>query len=107
MIDDPVENVSESVTNLNSFEHQLMISSQIRLMCIIKIELFAKNSKIKSRSDTASRELLYGLAKPMSSAVISRSIGKVVPARAAAPSGDISACLMLNSKRSLSRVNML
>ena len=30
----------------------------IILICIIKIELFAKNSKIKSRSDTASSELL-------------------------------------------------
>ena len=54
-------------------------------MCIMRMELLAKNSKIKSRSDTASSELLYGLAKPMRSAVSSRSMGKVVPARAAAP----------------------
>ena len=86
-MEDPVEKVSERVTNLNSLEHQLMISSQIRVICIIRILEFDKNSRIKSRSETASRELLYGFAKPIKSDVILRSIGKVVPAKAAAPSG--------------------
>ena len=63
-----------------------MISSQIRVICIIRILEFDKNSRIKSRSETASRELLYGFAKPIKSDVILRSIGKVVPAKAAAPS---------------------
>ena len=106
-MDEPVEKVSDRVTNLNSLEHQLMISSQIRVICIMRILEFDKNSRIKSRSETASKELLYGFAKPIKSDVILRSIGKVVPASAAAPSGEISVCLILNSKRSASRVNML
>ena len=106
-MEEPVENVSERVTNLNSLEHQLMISSQIRVICIMRILEFDKNSKMKSRSETASRELLYGYANPIKSDVIFRSIGKVVPAKAAAPRGDTSVCLILNSKRSASRVNML
>ena len=84
-----------------------MISSQIRVICIMRILEFDKNSRIKSRSETASKELLYGFAKPIKSDVILRLIGKVVPASAAAPSGEISVCLILNSKRSASRVNML
>ena len=47
----------------------------------------ARNSSAKSRSETASSELAAGRSKPSAFAVASRSIGKDVPASAAAPSG--------------------
>jgi hypothetical protein len=47
----------------------------------------ARNSSAKSRSETASSELAQGRSKPSACAVISRSMGKDVPASAAAPEG--------------------
>ena len=84
-----------------------MISSQKRDKCIIKMLALDKNSMIKSRSETASSELLYGFSKSNKRVVIWRSIGNVVPARAAAPNGDRLVCFILNSNRSVSRVNIL
>ena len=47
-----------------------------------------KNSIAKSRAETASSEFAIGRSKPKASAVICRSIGKPVPAKAAAPKAD-------------------
>ena len=38
MMEEPVEKASSSSTNLNSQEHQAMISSDSREICIIKID---------------------------------------------------------------------
>ena len=48
----------------------------------------AQNSIAKSRSDTASSEFSHRPSKPSSRATRWRSIGKLVPASAAAPSGS-------------------
>ena len=53
-----------------------------------QIAAAARYSSAKSRSETASIELALGRSKPSSAAVIRRSIGKLVPASAAAPSGN-------------------
>ena len=51
-------------------------------------EAAAQNSIAKSRSETASKELWHTSSKPKVLALpASRSIGKVVPANAAAPKG--------------------
>ena len=47
----------------------------------------ASVSSTKSRAETASSELAIGRSKPSAAEVISRSMGKDVPASAAAPSG--------------------
>lgn len=46
-----------------------------------------RTSRAKSREATASREFRMGALKPSSLAVKWRSMGKPVPARAAAPRG--------------------
>jgi len=48
----------------------------------------AQNSIAKSRSATASSEFSHRPSKPSSRATRERSIGKLVPASAAAPSGQ-------------------
>ena len=52
-----------------------------------QIAAAASASNAKSRSETLSSELAVGRSKPSALAVASRSIGKEVPASAAAPSG--------------------
>ena len=87
MIDDPVEKASSSSINLNSHEHHAIISSENLERCIIIRERAEASSMQKSLSDTESREFKVGPSKPRMSAVISLSVGYVVPARAQAPSG--------------------
>ena len=88
MIEEPVEKASESLTKPNCAEVQITISSAKRERCTAQIEAAASVSRMKSRSATESSEFAVGRSKPSAFAVISRSIGKEVPASAAAPSGD-------------------
>jgi hypothetical protein len=87
MMLDPVENRSESVTKRNCALDQITSSSANRLRWVAQIAAAPRNSSAKSRSLTASSELAIGLSKSSAAAVASRSIGKLVPASAAAPSG--------------------
>ena len=89
MIELPVVNASLSAAKPNSLLHQVTISSAKRDRCIPAIAAAARNSIAKSRSDTASSEFAAGRSKPSAAAVASRSIGKEVPASAAAPSGRL------------------
>ena len=63
-------------------------------------------SSRKSRSDTASSELGITRVKPRAYAVATRSSGYVVPASAAAPSGEASAASNAASSRLKSRVSI-
>ena len=75
MMLEPVENASSSSMNLNSHEHQRMISSEKRERCTIAMETAAAISAQKSRSATPSRLLRLTAEKPSSFAVRSRSSG--------------------------------
>ena len=66
----------------------------------------ARYSSAKSRAEIASMELRIGRAKPSVMAVASRSMGKEVPASAAAPSGDSFSRFLASSKRPRSRANI-
>src|SRR5210317_1493841 len=106
MIDEPVENRSERVTKRNCAEDQITSSSAKRLRCMAQMLAQLRYSKAKSRSETASKELAAGRSNPKAAAVISRSIGKEVPASAAAPSGLSFIRRRASSKRDLSRANI-
>ena len=80
-------NASLSPMKPNSLLHHVTISSAKRDRCITVIAAAARNSIAKSRSDTASSEFAVGRSKPSAAALAKRSIGKEVPASAAAPSG--------------------
>ena len=79
---------SQSLIKPKPALNQITISSARRDRCIAQIEAAASVSSAKSRADTASSELAMGRSKPSSAAVMCRSMGKDVPASAAAPSGD-------------------
>ena len=87
MIEEPVVNLSESLTRPTSGEVQITISSAKRDRCTDAIAAAESVSITKSRSDTASSEFAIGPSNSSASAVMSRSIGNDVPASAAAPSG--------------------
>ena len=77
-------NASDNIIKLNWSEDQITISSQILLKWIDVIEETDKNSITKSLSETASIEL-WDLDKKFNSFVVKfLSIGKEVPANAAA-----------------------
>ena len=105
-MDEPDENRSESVTNLNCADDQITNSSEKRLRCIAQILAQLRNSNAKSRSDTLSNEFAVGRSKPRSFAVMSRSIGKDVPARAAVPNGLSFIRFRASLKRDLSLANI-
>jgi hypothetical protein len=86
MIEEPVENRSDSVTKRNCAEDQITSSSASRRQMPAQIEAAARNSSAKSRSLTHPANW-PGRSKPSAAAVISRSMGKEVPASAARPSG--------------------
>ncbi len=87
MIELPLEKSSAMRTKPNCGVDHKTSSSPRRDRWTAAIAAAARNSSAKSRSDTASIEFAIGWVKPSSAAVIARSIGKLVPARAAAPSG--------------------
>ncbi|MNY58813.1 hypothetical protein D3C86_1951970 [compost metagenome] len=86
----PVQNASSSSMNWNSVDDHSTISSLKRERCIMIMDALERNSKMKSRSLTASKEFSYTRPNPSCSATKWRSIGKVVPASAPAPSGSMS-----------------
>ena len=88
MIEEPVVNLSDSLTRPVSGEVQITISSAKRDRCTAAIEAAASVSIAKSRSDTASSEFAEGRSKPSALAVMSRSRSNDVPASAPEPSGD-------------------
>ena len=88
MIDEPVVKRSDSSAKPASGDVQITISSAKRDRCMEVMAAAASASSTKSRSETASSEFAIGRSKPSAFAVMSRSIGKAVPASAAAPSGD-------------------
>ena len=87
MMEEPVVNLSDRRTNANCGVIQITISSARRERCTAAIAAAASVSSAKSRSATLSSELAVGRSKPSASAVACRSMGKEVPASAAAPSG--------------------
>src|SRR3546814_19725246 len=88
MIERPVDQASGRLMKPKGWLAQMTISSARRDRWIAAIEAEAQNSSAKSRSDTASMLFAIGRSKPSADAVASRSSGKLVPASAAAPSGD-------------------
>ena len=69
--------------------------------------MLAINSMMKSLADTASTEFCMAFLNPSLLASLSRSIGKGLPARAPAPSGDCSHLFSasLSLSRSLSSIS--
>jgi hypothetical protein len=65
-----------------------------------------RTSRAKSREATASREFRMGALKPSSRAVKWRSMGKPVPARAAAPRGLSLRRSLASSRRPASRFSI-
>ncbi|MCY1305211.1 hypothetical protein D9M70_550050 [compost metagenome] len=106
MIEEPVENASDRRMKPNCGVDQMTISSARRDRCVAVIDAIDRNSSAKSRSDTVSIELRVGPAKPSALAVMCRSIGKPVPASAAAPIGLSSICSMAWRTRERSRPNI-
>ncbi len=106
MIDEPVVQRSDNCTNRNWAEDQITSSSAKRDRCMAQIELAPRNSSAKSRSETESRLLAVGRANPSAAAVMSRSMGKDVPASAAAPSGHSFIRARASAKRARSRANI-
>jgi hypothetical protein len=88
MMEEPVEKRSDRRTKRNCAVDQITSSSARRLRWTAQMPAADRNSSAKSRSETASSELAMGRSKPSSRAVMSRSMGKEVPASAAAPRGD-------------------
>ena len=106
MMDEPVENASDSSMKPNSELDHSTISSHKRDRCMHDtLHAYDRSSK-KSRSDTASSEFGMTREKPRSAAVICRSSGYVVPASAAAPSGLASAARRAAARRSKSRASI-
>jgi hypothetical protein len=99
-------NLSESLTKAKSAEHQITISSASRDRCVAQIAADDSTSSAKSRADTASSELAMGPPKPSACAVISRSMGKDVPASAAAPSGETFSRARASARRPRSRASI-
>ena len=106
MIDEPVEKESDRRTKENCGVDQMTISSASRERCVAQIEAIERNSSAKSRSETLSMELRVGSRKPSALAVMDLSIGKPVPASAAAPSGLSSSRSTASRTRDRSRANI-
>ncbi len=107
MIDEPVQKRSGKSMKLNCAEVHSTSSSLKRDRWVISKLPAAANSMAKSRSLTESSEFSVGRSKPSSEALYSRSIGYVVPASAAAPSGlwfmrAAQSCKRLKSRSSIS-----
>ena len=74
IMDEPVVNASESLTNLNSQEDHSTSSSESLLRCIISIASADKSSRQKSLSETPSMLLSAISSKPKSFASMRRSV---------------------------------
>ncbi len=103
MMEEPVVKRSESLSRATSGEVQITTSSAKRERCMAQIAALDSVSSTKSRSDTESSEFAVGRSKPSALAVAKRSIGKEVPASAAAPSGHSLSRARASAKRPRSR----
>jgi len=106
MIDEPVQYASGRRTKPKRGLAQSTSSSASRDRCTIASAAQAQNSTAKSRSETASIEFSHSASKPSSRATRLRSIGKVVPARAAAPRGKQFTLARASSSLCLSLSNI-
>ena len=106
MIEEPVVKASDRRTKPNGAEHHITISSASRERWTAQIEAAARNSRAKSRSETASSELALARSKPRAAAVIARSIGNEVPASAAEPSGHSFRRRRASARRLRSRASI-
>ena len=103
MIEEPVQKRSGRRTKPKRGLAHSTSSSAKRDRCTMTSAAKAQNSIAKSRSDTASSEFSHRPSKPSSRATRSRSIGKLVPASAAAPSGSLLTLFLVSRSRSRSR----
>ncbi len=103
MMELPVVKASLRRMKLKGVLHQMTTSSAKRERCMAVMAVAARYSSAKSRSLTASSELAAGRSKPRAALVMSRSIGKLVPARAAAPRGHSLRRARASQKRPRSR----
>ena len=99
MIDEPVVNLSDSRTKPHCGEVQFTISSASRDRCMAAIDAAAK----RLEREVAIRDGVERVGRgPLRSrapcAVMSRSMGKEVPASAAAPSGHSASRLAASAK---------
>ncbi|GAO04809.1 hypothetical protein PSR1_03705 [Anaeromyxobacter sp. PSR-1] len=106
MSEEPVANASASVAKPNSFVVQRTSSSPMRERCTAASAHANRSSAALSRSETASSELCVTPASPSRAATASRSSGRVVPASAPEPSGEIAARRRTSANRSRSRPNI-
>jgi hypothetical protein len=106
MMEEPVVNLSESFTKRNWLVDQMTISSASRDRCMEQMAQALSVSRTKSRSATVSSELRVGRSKPKAFAVMWRSMGKLVPASAAAPSGFSFIRLRASARRERSRASI-
>src|SRR4051812_30755291 len=88
MMEEPVVKASDNFTKPNMGVDHCTSSPASRDRCTAQMEQAARYSRAKSRAEMASMELRIGRAKPRLCEVASRSMGKDVPAKAAAPKGD-------------------
>ena len=106
MMLDPVDQRSDRRTKRNCAVDQITSSSDKRDRCMAQMLDAARNSNAKSRSLTASSELAIGASKPSACAVICRSIGNDVPAKAAAPNGEKFIRARASANRDRSRASI-
>src|SRR5215208_4644236 len=106
MIEEPDAHASETSQKPNSSLDQSTISAPRRERCVAQVAAADRKSSTKSRLDTASIEFGATLAKPSSPATSERSVAKLTPASAPAPSGRSVVDPSTNSKRRASRRNI-
>ena len=99
----PVQIASGRARKPNSWVLQRIHSSAQPARCSAIIVRTKTNSSTKSRSLETSRLLAATPSKPSSLATNSRSIGRLVPARAAAPSGSTFSRLRQSASRDCGR----
>src|SRR4051812_2835600 len=106
MIEEPEAQASETSAKPNSSEDHSTSSEPSRERWVAQVAAAARKSSTKSRLETASTEFGATAAKPSSRATSPRSVGKLTPASAPAPSGSSDVDPRTNSKRRASRRNI-
>ena len=106
MIEDPEVHASGSSQNPNSSLDHSTSSPPSRDRCVAQVAEAARKSSAKSRLETASIEFSATDANLSSRATISRSVSKLTPARAPAPSGITAAAPDTAANRSRSRTSI-
>src|SRR5215217_7178227 len=106
MIEEPEAHASETSQKPNSSLDHSTSSAPSRDRCVAQVDAAARKSSTKSRLETASIEFGATAAKPSSPANRRRSVAKLTPASAPAPSGSSVVEPSTNSKRRASRRNI-